>query len=59
MQNTCYTASLSKRSFSYLCSEVASVIRKYDGISISKLVQKLQLKKVLREEKDLSGDPLA
>ena len=42
-----------------LCSEVAFLIREHGGISISKLVQKLQLKKVLREEQDLCADPFA
>ena len=42
-----------------LCSEVASVIREHGGISISKLVQKLQLRKVLREGDDLPGDSIA
>ena len=42
-----------------LCAEVTCVIREHGGISISKLLQKLQFKKVLREEDDLSKDPFA
>ena len=42
-----------------LSAEVASVIRKHGGISICRLVQKLQIKGILCQEDDLSGDPFA
>ncbi|KAI4279935.1 MAG: hypothetical protein L6R38_004855 [Xanthoria sp. 2 TBL-2021] len=42
-----------------LGSEVASVIREHGGISINKIVQKLQQKKVLCEDDKLSQDPFA
>lgn len=42
-----------------LCSEVADLLREHGGISINKVVQKLQIKKVLCEGPDLCRDPFA
>lgn len=42
-----------------LCSEVAEILRANGAVSISKIIQKLQLKGVFREDEDVPNDPFA
>jgi hypothetical protein len=42
-----------------LCSEVAELLREHGGISINKIIQRLQLKDVFRKDPDLCEDPIA
>ncbi|PVH68708.1 hypothetical protein DL98DRAFT_662052 [Cadophora sp. DSE1049] len=42
-----------------LCSEVAEILRACGAISISKMIQRSQLKRIFREDHDLQNNPFA